>query len=75
MSDDFDGIEDAKTTIRAAVQYLLKETSGSDRGDIVREIIEMVKEVVRGDDALLRPIRRCTRRVGRRKPWIVPRRL
>jgi hypothetical protein len=39
MSDDFDGIEDAKTTIRAAVQYLLKETSGSDRGDIVREII------------------------------------
>jgi hypothetical protein len=48
MSDDFDGIEDAKTTIRAAVQYLLKESSGSDRGDIVREIIEIVKEVVRG---------------------------
>ena len=75
MSDYLDGTEDAKTAIRAAVQYLLKESSGSDRGDIVREIIEMVKEVVRGDDALLRPIRRCTRRVGRRKPWIVPRRL
>ena len=63
MSDIFDGTEDAKTAIRAAVQYLLKESPGSDRGDIVREIIEMVKEVVRGDDALLRPIRRCTRRV------------
>ena len=48
MSDDFDGTEDAKTAIRAAVQYLLKESSGSDRGDIVREIIEIVKEVVRG---------------------------
>jgi hypothetical protein len=48
MSDDFDGIEDAKTTIRAAVQYLLKESSGSDRGDIVREIIEIVGEVARG---------------------------
>ena len=65
MSDVFDGTEDAKMAIRAAVQYLLKESSGSDRGDIVREIIEMVKEVVRGDDALLRPIRRCTRRVGK----------
>ena len=48
MSDDFDGIEDAKTTSRAAVQHLLKETSGSDRGDIVREIIEIVMEEARG---------------------------
>jgi hypothetical protein len=48
MSDYLDGTEDAKTAIRAAVQYLLKESSGSDRGDIVREIIEIVKEVVRG---------------------------
>ena len=55
MSDMFDGTEDAKTAIRAAVQYLLKESSGSDRGDVVREIIEIVKEVVRGDDALPDP--------------------
>jgi hypothetical protein len=48
MSDVFDGTDDAKMAIRAAVQYLLKESSGSDRGDIVREIIEIVKEVVRG---------------------------
>ncbi len=48
MSDDFDGTEDAKTTIRAAVQYLLKESSGNDRDDIVREIIEIVGEVARG---------------------------
>jgi len=48
MSDDFDGTEDAKTAIRAAVQYLLKESSGSDRGDIVREIIEIVSEVACG---------------------------
>ncbi len=48
MSDYFDSTEDAKTAIRAAAQYLLKESSGSDRGDIVREIIEIVHEVVRG---------------------------
>ena len=48
MSDIFDGSEDAKTAIRAAVQYLLKESSGSDRGDIVREIIEIASEVARG---------------------------
>jgi hypothetical protein len=48
MSDYFDSAEDAKTAIRAAVQYLLKESSGSDRGDIVREIIEIVCEVARG---------------------------
>ena len=34
--------------MRAAVQYLLKESSASDRGDIVREIIEIVSEVARG---------------------------
>ncbi|HWX35594.1 MAG TPA: hypothetical protein VNZ53_50255 [Steroidobacteraceae bacterium] len=48
MSDMFDGTEDAKTAIRAAVQYLLKESSGSDRGDVVREIIEIVMEEARG---------------------------
>jgi acyl-CoA reductase-like NAD-dependent aldehyde dehydrogenase len=48
MSDDFDGTEDAKAAIRAAVQYLLKESSASDRGDILREIVEIVSEVARG---------------------------
>ena len=52
MSDqddwDFAGADDAKGTIRAAVRYLLKGAAVSDRGDIVREIIEIVKEVARG---------------------------
>ena len=52
MSDqddwDFAGADDAKVTIRAAVRYLLKGAAGSDRGDIVREIIEIVNEVARG---------------------------
>ncbi len=52
MSDqddwDFAGADDAKATIRAAVRYLLKAAAGSDRGDIVREVIEIVNEVARG---------------------------
>jgi hypothetical protein len=52
MSDqddwDFAGADDAKATIRAAVRYLLKGAAGSDRGDIEREIIEIVNEVARG---------------------------
>ena len=52
MSDqdlwDFAGADDAKVTIRAAVRYLLRGASGSDRGDIVREIIEIVDEAARG---------------------------
>jgi hypothetical protein len=52
MSDqddwEFAGAGDAKVTIRAAVRYLLKGAAGSDRGDIVREIIEIVNEVARG---------------------------
>jgi hypothetical protein len=51
MSDEYDwdfgGRDDAKAEIRAAVRYLLKGTSGTDRGDIVREIIEIVGEVAR----------------------------
>jgi hypothetical protein len=38
----------AKAAIRAAVRYLLEGTSGSDRGDIVQEIITIVSEVARG---------------------------
>jgi hypothetical protein len=45
---DFAGADDAKATIRAAVLYLFKDVHGSDRGDIVRDIIEIVSEVFRG---------------------------
>ena len=52
MSDesdrDFAGDDDAKARIRAAVRYLLEGAAGSDRGDIVREIIGIVDEVARG---------------------------
>jgi hypothetical protein len=51
MSDqddwDFAGDDDAKAEIRAAVTYLLNGAAGSDRGDIVREIIEIVNDVTR----------------------------
>jgi hypothetical protein len=51
MSDqndwDFAGADDAKAELRAAVGYLLKGAAGSDRGDIVREIVEIVSEVAR----------------------------
>jgi hypothetical protein len=48
--DDWDFVddEDAKLTILAAVRYLLKNTAGSDRGDIVVEIIEIVREAAQG---------------------------
>ena len=42
------GPDDAKAEIRAAVTYLLNGAAGCDRGDIVREIIEIVNEVARG---------------------------
>ena len=47
MSDEFHfgGEDDAKAEIRAAVRYLLEGTAGSDRGDIVQEIIASVSEV------------------------------
>jgi hypothetical protein len=50
MSDEFhfNGEDDAKAEIRAAVRYLLKDAAGSDRGDIVGEIISIVNEVARG---------------------------
>jgi len=50
MSDEFhfNGEDDAKAEIRAAVRYLLKGSAGSDRGDIVREIVAIVSEVARG---------------------------
>jgi hypothetical protein len=52
MSDDFDwefaNRDDAKAVIRAAAGYLLKDVSGGDRGDIMREIVEIVNEVAQG---------------------------
>lgn len=49
MTDDFhfNGEDDAKAEIRAAARYLLKGAAGSDRGDIVNEIIAIVNEVAR----------------------------
>jgi hypothetical protein len=44
---DFSGEDEAKAEIRAALRYLLKDAAGSDRGDIVREIIAIVNEVAR----------------------------
>jgi hypothetical protein len=45
MSNEFqfNGEDDAKAKIRAAVRYLL-EARGSDRGDIVQEIMAIVSE-------------------------------
>ena len=52
MSDEFDwnfvDRDDAKAEIRAAVSYLLKGAAGGARGDIVRDIIEIVREVANG---------------------------
>ena len=52
MSDERDwnfvNADEAKTEIRAAVEYLLRGATGSARGDIVREIIEIVRNVANG---------------------------
>jgi hypothetical protein len=50
MADEFhfNGEDDAKAEIRAAVRYLLEGIARSDRGDIVQEIIAIVNEVARG---------------------------
>jgi hypothetical protein len=49
--DDWEFVddEDAKMTISAAVRYLLKGVAGSDRGDIVSEIVEIVRQVALDD--------------------------
>jgi len=56
MSDEFsfNGEDDAKAEIRAATRYLLKGAAGSDRGDIVSEIIAIVNEAAHsaGEDPL-----------------------
>jgi hypothetical protein len=49
MSDeddwDFAGEADAKMTIRAAIRYLLKGATDGVRGDVVQEIITIVRQV------------------------------
>jgi len=52
MSDqidwDFASDDDAKAEIGAAVRHLLKDAIGSGRGDIVREIVEIVRNAASG---------------------------
>jgi hypothetical protein len=52
MSDDddwdFAGADDAKMTIRAAIRCLLKGATGCARGDIVQEIISIVRQIASG---------------------------
>ncbi len=52
MSDEFgwefSGAADAKAEIRLAVEYLLAGSNVSARADIVREIIEIVRDVADG---------------------------
>ena len=45
---DFTVDDDAKAQIGAAVRHLLKDATGGARGDIVREIIEIVHDVASG---------------------------
>ena len=51
MSDEYDwdfaGDDDAKVTIQAAVRYLLRSAAGSDKGDIISEIVEIVRQAAR----------------------------
>ncbi len=52
MSDELDwnfvNSDDAKAEIRAAVEYLLRDATGGARGDIVQEIIAIVRQVASG---------------------------
>jgi hypothetical protein len=52
MSDEqdwnFADEDEAKTEIRAAVEYLLRGATGGARGDIVQEIISIVRQVAGG---------------------------
>ena len=45
---EFAGPDDAKAEIRAAVGYLLRGATGGARGDIVQEIIAIVRQVASG---------------------------
>jgi len=45
---NFAGDADAKAEIGAAVRYLLRDADGSMRGDIVRDIMDIVRNVADG---------------------------
>ena len=45
---EFAGPDDAKAEILAAVGYLLRGATGGARGDIVQEIIAIVRQVASG---------------------------
>jgi hypothetical protein len=59
MSDELDwnfsDKDDAKAEIRAAVAYLLRGAAGGARGDIVQEIIAIVRDVANGQPTPGRP--------------------
>jgi hypothetical protein len=53
MSDELDfwnfaDKDDAKAEIRAAVEYLLGDATGGARGDIVQEILAIVRDAANG---------------------------
>jgi hypothetical protein len=52
MSDElnwnFADKDDAKAEIRAAVEYLLRDATGGARGDILQEIIAIVRDAANG---------------------------
>jgi len=52
MSDELDwnfvDKEDAKAELRSAVEYLLRGATGGARGDIVQEILAIVREAANG---------------------------
>jgi hypothetical protein len=58
MSDEIDWNftdgDDAKAEIRAAVEYLLRDATGSDRTTITDEIINLVRLVAQGHDPELK---------------------
>jgi hypothetical protein len=45
---EFAGPDDAKAVIRTEVGYLLRDATGGARGDIVQEIIAIVRQVASG---------------------------
>ncbi len=45
---EFAGPEDAKAEIHAATKYLISGSTGSDRDDIVQEIMAIVLNVAKG---------------------------
>jgi hypothetical protein len=45
INSDFGPVEAAKAEIRAAVQFLLSGVSGNSRADMVRDIVEIVRQV------------------------------